>query len=200
MPPLANQLSYIDPTDYLTGERNSEVKHEYVQGKVYAMAGAALNHNRIVRNLSSLLWNQMQDQPCEPVTGDMLLKTAEDKYRYPDLMVVCEDDESTDDYVRENPTLIVEVLSASTRRVDKTDKHREYLELPSVQEYVLIEQDFVEIAVWRRSANWQVTYYYLDQDVTFESVGITLSVGDIYQRVDNVDMQAFIEQKAQESE
>ena len=200
MPPLASQLNYVDATEYLTGERDSEIKHEYVQGQVFAMAGASINHNRIVRNFSSLLWNQMQDQSCEPVTSDMLLKTTEDKYRYPDLMVVCENDSSSDDYVRESPVLIVEVLSASTRRVDKTDKHLEYLALPSLQEYVLIEQDFVEIAVWRRSANWQVSYYYLGQAVELESVDLTLSVEDIYQRVDNADMQAFIEQQALGSE
>ena len=199
MPPLANQLNYIDPTEYLAGERDSEIKHEYLQGQVFAMAGASINHNRIVRNFSSLLWNEMQDQSCEPVTSDMLLKTADDKYRYPDLMVICENDDSSDDYVRENPVLVVEVLSASTRRVDKTDKHLEYLALPSLQEYVLIEQDFVEIAVWRRSANWQVSYYYLGQKVELESVGLALSVEAIYQRVDNEDMQTFIEQQAQDS-
>jgi len=109
MPPLANQLNYIDPTEYLAGERDSEIKHEYLQGQVFAMAGASINHNRIVRNFSSLLWNEMQDQSSEPVTSDMLLKTADDKYRYPDLMVICENDDSSDNYVRENPVLVVEV-------------------------------------------------------------------------------------------
>lgn len=196
MPPLAEKLNSISVGDYLAGEPGSEVKHEYVDGQVFAMAGAKANHNRITRNLTSLLWTALADKPCEPFSSDMLLKTAENKYRYPDIMVVCDEDEENDDYVRGNPTLIVEVLSKSTRRQDKTEKRNEYIALPKLQEYVLIEQDIAEIEVQRRSSQWQSEYFYLGQDIALESVGVTVSVEEIYQRVDNSDVATYLKNKA----
>lgn len=182
---LAKQLNHISVLDYLAGERVSEQKYEYVAGKVYAMAGAKINHNRITRNFSNLLWNALKGQPCEPFTSDMLIKTANDRFRYPDVVVVCNDDPSQDDYVRERPILVVEVISESTRRTDKTDKRSEYIALPSLLEYVLVEQEIAEVTVYRRSASWQPSYYYLGQDVRLESIQVTLKVEDIYERVEN---------------
>ena len=185
---LAKQIEYISVIDYLAGERLSTQKYEYIAGQVYAMAGAKINHNRITRNFSNLLWNALKGQPCEPFTSDMLIKTANDRFRYPDVVVVCNDDPSQDDYVRERPILVVEVISESTRRTDKTDKRLEYIALPSLLEYVLVEQDIAEVTVYRRSAGWQPSYYYLGQDVTLESIHATLKVEDIYERVENGDL------------
>lgn len=192
MSSLAHQLINISVEDYLAGERGSEVKHEYVNGQVFAMAGASRSHNLICTNVSALLWNQLQGKPCYPMTADMLVKTNDSKFRYPDVQVVCDNDASDDEYVRESPILIVEVLSRSTRRLDKTEKRAEYLALPSLLEYVLIEQDVAEIEVQRRSNDWRSEYFYLGQDVWFESVDVTVSVEDIYQRVDNKDVEAFL--------
>jgi Uma2 family endonuclease len=130
----------------------------------------------------------------------MLLEVSKTQYRYPDIMVICDDDSSNDDYIRKNPLIIVEILSKSTRKKDKTEKRKEYLSLPSLQEYVLIEQDYAEIDVQRRSDNWQSAYYFLGDEITFESIDVTLSVEDIYQRVDNHDMQNFLKQKEQQSQ
>lgn len=184
----------ISVADYLSGERESEVKHEFVEGQVFAMAGASLWHNLITGNLYGLLWNKLRGQPCFPVGGDMLLKTQENRYRYPDLQIICDNDTSDDEHVRESPILIVEVLSRSTRRADKTEKRAEYLALPSVQEYVLIEQDVAEIEVQRRRLDWRSEYYYPGQEITFESIKVTLAVEEIYQRVDNEDMRIFLKQ------
>ncbi|PID34460.1 MAG: hypothetical protein CR976_00145 [Thiotrichales bacterium] len=195
MPPTAEQLGTISVADYLAGEPASEVKHEYLHGKVFAMAGAKANHNRITRNLSALLWNALADQPCEPFSSDMLLKTAENQYRYPDIMVICDEGSDGDEYVRDNPVLIVEVLSSSTRRQDKTEKRNEYIALPSLQEYLLIEQDIAEIEIQRRRNQWQPEYFYLGQDIVLESVGVTVSVEDAYRRVDNKDMKTYLSTK-----
>ena len=200
MPPLNAKTDDLLVADFLEGERESEIKHEYIEGQVFAMAGASLWHNLLTGNLYGLLWNQLRDKPCFPLTGDMLLKTTNDRYRYPDLQIVCDDDTSQDKYVRENPILIVEVLSRSTRRVDKTEKRAEYLAIASVQEYVLIEQDVAEIEIQRRRSNWQPEYYYLGQDITFESVGITVSVSDIYQRVDNEDVVSYLQRLKEEAQ
>ena len=203
MPALAYQLEQdndITLEEYLNGEKTSDLKYEYVDGQVYAMAGASLKHNIINANIFGLLWNHLKDQPCFPLGSDMLLETSSTKYRYPDVMVICDDDSSSDDYIRKNPLIIIEVLSKSTRKKDKVEKRQEYLALPSLQEYVLIEQDFAEIEVQRRNENWQSFHYYLGDQVTLESVDITLSVDHIYQRVDNKDMQDFLHQKEEEEE
>ena len=121
-----------------------------------------------------------------------------ERFRYPDIVVVCDDDTSDDERVRENPILIIEVLSKSTRKKDKGEKRLEYLAIPSLLEYVLIEQDFAEIEVQRRSASWQSTYYFLGDEVVLESVNATLSVEAIYERVQNDDVLAWIEQQQKE--
>lgn len=185
-------LTNITVEAYLAGERESEVKHEYLDGQAFAMAGVSLHHNLISGNVYSLFWTQLHGKPCYPMNGDMLVKTGKNSYRYPDVQIVCDDDSSDNEYVRENPVLIVEVLSRSTRRFDKTEKRAEYLALPSLQEYILIEQDFAEVEVQRRSNQWRSEYYYLGQDIEFESVNVTMSVEAIYQRVNNKDVEAFL--------
>ena len=131
------------------------------------------------------------------MTSDMLVKTFGKRFRYPDVVVVCDDDASNDERVRENPILIIEVLSKSTRKKDKGEKRLEYLAIPSLLEYVLIEQDFAEVEVQRRSASWQSAYYFLGDEVVLESVNATLSVEAIYERVKNDDVLAWLEQQAE---
>ena len=203
MTALAHKLeidNHITVEEYLRGEKTSELKHEYIDGQVYAMAGASIKHNIINANIFGLLWSNLNGQPCFPLGSDMLLEVSKTQYRYPDIMVICDDDSSNNDYVRKNPLIIIEVLSKSTRKKDKTEKRKEYLSLPSLQEYVLIEQDYAEIDVQRRSDNWQSAYYFLGDEITFESIDVTLSVEDIYQRVDNHDIQEFLKQKEQQSQ
>jgi Uma2 family endonuclease len=183
MAAVAEKFDYLSVENYLAGEEISEIKHEYVEGQVYARAGAKINHNKIVRNMSSLLWNHLRHQPCEPLSGDMLVKTLGKRFRYPDVVVVCDDDPSEDERVLESPILIIEVLSKSTRKKDKGEKRLEYLAIPSLLEYVLIEQDFAEIEVQRRSASWQSSYYFLGDEVVLESVNASLPVEAIYERV-----------------
>ncbi|MFM2317555.1 MAG: hypothetical protein RLZZ215_176 [Pseudomonadota bacterium] len=185
---LARQEDYLSVQDYLAGERVSTQRYEYVAGQVYAMAGAKINHNIITTNLSALLWVSLRGQPCFPVASDLLIKTSHDRFRYPDVVVVCNDDPSQDDYVRERPILVVEVISESTRRTDKTDKRLEYIALPSLLEYVLVEQEIAEVTVYRRSTGWQPSYYYLGETITLESIATTLQVEDIYERVDNGEL------------
>ncbi|WMP17898.1 Uma2 family endonuclease [Thiothrix lacustris] len=110
---------------------------------------------------------------------------------YPDVVVVC-DEQFLDDYSTESPVLIVEVLSKATRQRDRQVKRLEYLQLPSLQEYMLIEQDTVEVEVFRRSDSWRPSYYYWGDMVVLESVGLSLSVESIYERVRNEDVIRFL--------
>jgi len=97
-------------------------------------------------------------------------------------------------YYTETPS-IIEVLSKSTRRMDETTKLMSYINMPSVQEYVLIEQDIVDTQVLRRSEGWLPMHYFLGDDVKFESIDLSVSVGDIYARVQNEDMLEFLNRR-----
>ncbi len=189
---LAHTL--ISEADYLAGELISEIKHEYIDGEVYAMAGASRIHNIISSNIARKFGNHLENTRCITFTSDMKIKAA-GSFFYPDVSIVC-NDEQGDDYYTEVPLIVVEVLSKNTRRLDKTLKWQAYKMLPSLQEYVLIEQDFVEVEVYRRNANWFPARYYLGDEVVFESIGLTLSVVDIYQRVENEEMLEYLQQLA----
>lgn len=187
---LKQESGWISEEAYLQGELLSETKHEYIDGAVYAMAGASKNHQRIIANVSGELWTQLRNTPCEPFSSDIKVKVGS-KFFYPDVMVVCKDD-SGNDYYTENPVIIVEVLSKSTRKMDETAKKFAYQTLPTLKEYVLIEQDFVDVEVCRRSEGWVSRHYFMGDSVTFESLDLSLSVFDIYQRVDNEDVTSFV--------
>jgi len=180
----------ISEADYLDGEKISEIKHEFIDGVVYAMAGASKNHERISLNVSRKFGNHLEDSPCEPFSSDLKVK-VDSAFFYPDVMVVC-DNQDSDPYYTESPVIIVEVLSAATRKIDETIKRRAYQSIPSLKEYVLIEQDIVDVEVCRRSQGWVSEHYFLDDEVTFEAIDLTLSVADIYQRVENDDMRSFL--------
>jgi Uma2 family endonuclease len=190
---LAKPTDLISVEDYLTGELHSNIKHELIDGYVYAMAGASANHERISVNVLRKFGNHLENMPCEPFGSDMKLKINANFF-YPDVMVDCHFDDSQP-YFTETPIIIVEVLSKSTRRNDTTLKLLSYINIPSLQEYVLIEQDFVDVQVVRRSEGWFARHYYLGDEVTFESIGLSLSVEDIYHRVQNDDMLEFLANK-----
>ncbi len=181
-------LTTVD--DYLKWELSSAVKHELIDGYVYAMAGASANHERISVNVLAEFRNHLKNSPCEPFGSDMKLKVNANFF-YPDVMVDCTFDNSTP-YFTQTPIIIVEVLSKSTRKTDTTLKFISYINIPSLKEYVLIEQDIVDIQVFRRSEGWLPKHYFLGDDITFEAIGLTLPVADIYQRVQNDDMVEFL--------
>jgi len=190
------QTNLISTEEYLQGELATEVKHELIDGYAYAMAGAHANHERISGNVYAEIRQHLKSLPCEPFGSDMKVKVGLNFF-YPDVSVDCGFDESKP-YYTETPVIIVEVLSRSTRKTDQTIKRRAYLNLPSLQEYVLIEQDFVDIEVIRRSEGWQSKHYYLGDEVRFESIELTLAVEDVYHRVKNEDMLEFLAKKPEE--
>lgn len=185
---IQNTLISVD--EYLKDELNRDVKHELIDGQIYAMAGASANHERIASNISRKFGNHLENSPCEPFGSDMKVK-AGSKFFYPDVIVDCQFDEAQP-YYSDNPVIIVEVLSKSTRRTDETTKRLSYMNIPGLQEYVLIEQDIVDIEVIRRSEAWISKHYYLGDQVPFQSINLTLSVEAIYHRVNNEEMLDFL--------
>lgn len=196
MPVPKQHLLAISEADYLAGEKISDIKHEYIDGDVYAMSGASANHNRIAGNIFTALNVHLRNNPCQPYTSDMKLK-IDSKYFYPDVLVDCSN-LTGKSYFTQTPTLIVEVLSKSTRQIDEKLKRALYTQIPSLQEYVLIEQDFVDVEIIRRRTGWQSEHYFLGEDISFEAADLTLSVEDIYYRVDNSDVAEWLAKKAAE--
>jgi Uma2 family endonuclease len=188
--PQQEPQQQISEQEYLDGELLSEVKHEFIDGSVYAMAGASADHGRIAGNLFAAFLRHLQERksPCEPFLADMKVKTGK-KFFYPDVLISCEQEEN--DYYRNAPLLIVEVVSQSTRKKDNTLKRLSYQNIPSMEEYVLIEQNFVDVEMCRRSNHWRPEHYYLGDKVHFTSIDLTLPVEDIYARVMNEDMRAY---------
>ena len=180
----------ISTEEYLQSEHLSDTKHELINGEIYAMAGASKSHERISINLLTEFTNHLKNSSCEPFGSDIKVKAGTNFY-YPDLMVVC-DDKTDDEYYTEQPVIIIEILSKSTRRLDETMKLMSYINIPSLQEYVMIEQDIVDIQVIRRSEGWLQKHYFLGDEVTFAAIDLTLLVEDIYHRVKNEDMFEFL--------
>lgn len=182
---------FLTEAEYLASEPDSEIKREYIDGQVYAMAGAGYNHNCIAANILGEFRNHLKGTPCATFMADIKVRLGRD-YVYPDVLVDCSK-MAGDDLFSSAPVIIVEVLSRSTRKTDTTTKLIRYINLPSLQEYVLIEPDIVSVQVLRRANHWLSEYYFLGDDVTFTSIGLTLKVEDIYDRVDNRDINEYRE-------
>lgn len=192
---LKHATNKITEEEYLQGEFIAEFKHEFIDGEVYAMAGASETHNLLSGNIFSELKNQLKGMPCRTFIADMKVNAAGDFF-YPDVMVVCQQDNEFE-YYKQLPVIIVEVLSPSTRKFDKTAKRLKYQNIPTLEEYVLIEQTIGEIEVFRKKDHWQSSYYYLGDEITFESLGVTVLVEDIYYQVNNDDVHAYLQEKSQ---
>jgi len=158
------------------------------------MAGASENHNLLSLNMASELKNQLKGTPCRTFMADMKVKVGA-LFFYPNVMVVCQKDDENE-YYKNAPVVIVEILSKSTRRFDQTEKRLRYQKPPTLEEYVLIEQDKGEIQVFSKKDHWQSFYYYLGDEITFSSLGVTVLVEDIYYQVNNEDVIDFLRKKS----
>lgn len=175
---------FIPFTDYLQDERDVETRSEYVAGQVYAMAGASRTHNALATSFAALIETQLRDG-CQVWQSDMkavLQNRGQSFSYYPDIMAACDLDED-DDYQCTKPVLIVEVLSASTERVDLREKFDNYVSTPTLLEYVVVSQDVPLVRVFRRRASWELEAYRAGEVFRLESVELDVSVERIYRRV-----------------
>lgn len=189
---------HISVEEYLQGELLSETKHQFIDGEVFAMAGASENHNLLALNIAGELRTGLKGKPCRTFMADMKLRVGDDFF-YPDAMVVCGED-NENEYYKTSPVIIVEVLSKTTRKFDQTAKRLRCQAIPTLEEYVLIEQDKGEVEVFSRRQQWQASYYYLGDSISFDSLGVSVAVEDIYYQVNNEDVLAFLQQKQQSAQ
>jgi len=181
--PILKPEDYLTQEQYLEGENFSDIKHEYIDGQVYAMVGATRAHNTISVNILSEIRNHLKGKPCQPFMSDMKVK-VDQKFFYPDVLVDCSEGVSNKSLFTENPTLIIEVLSESTSTTDRTTKFAAYRTIPSLLEYVLVEQDSMHIQVYRRSEDWHGQVYLKGEEVHFGSIDLVLPIEDAYDGIE----------------
>ncbi len=189
MSALSRAADLPSPVEYLARERAAEHRSEYLNGVIVAMAGVTFAHDIISGNVQRHLGNQLADRPCFVFSSDMKVRIERaNLFRYPDISAVCGPvlfhDEVHDAY--ENPALIVEVLSPSTERYDRTEKFALYRFLDSLNEYLLIAQDrcFAELFRSQPGGQWtEQTYTSPEEFIILESIGCTLRLGKLYEKV-----------------
>jgi Uma2 family endonuclease len=174
--------------DYFTIEAMSEIKHEFHKGEIFAMAGASAAHNEITANVLSRLRIALRRHRCRAYGSDLRVETPSGLLTYPDVSVFCGPltfVRGRDDTVT-NPILLVEVLSDATRDYDRGDKFALYKSIPTLQEYLVIEQSAVRVEQWVRSQSvrWTLSVHErLDDAMRLASVPVTLKVAEIYREV-----------------
>jgi len=170
--------------EYLAIANDSDVKYEYVAGEIVAMAGGTVEHARLIARASGLLDRALEGRPCIVLPSDMRVRIrAADRATYPDLHVICGEPERDpdDDHAIVNPTVIVEVLSASSDQSDRTEKFAAYRRLSSLREYVLVAQRERRIEVYRRDGRrWQLEEFRSGEQLRLESISVELGVDDMY--------------------
>jgi Uma2 family endonuclease len=183
----ARVSQFTSVEDYLDGELDSDIRHEYLGGSVHAMVGGKVAHNTISTNVVISLGGQLKGQTCQAFGSDMKLRIRDQgptRFYYPDAMVVCEAN-PLDDLYQDQPVVIVEVLSDSTRRIDMGEKQDAYLKIGSLTHYILIEQDSATAVVFERGSDGfsRHSFTSLDDTIRIESLNLTLPLRDVYERV-----------------
>jgi len=173
------KINLLSEQEYLQGELHSDVRHEYLQGYVYAMVGTSKRHNLIAFALGAMLRQHMKSLPCKVYMSDVKVK-INDIFFYPDLLVSCSD-KNPSPYYETDPVVVVEVLSPSTEAKDRFDKRVVYQRIESLREYVLVEQEKMQIDVYRRMDDgWMLESYAIGDEVAFESIGFTIPIEEVY--------------------
>ncbi len=185
---LAPKLDLISVEDYLAAELHSPVKHEYLGGVVYAMAGARNRHNRIAGNAFGSLWSRLRGQRCQPYNSDTKVRVRlphNVRFYYPDASVVCRPNSDEQTY-QDEPTVLIEVLSRTTRRVDEGEKREAYLAIPSLTLYLLVEQEVPAVVAWRRTEQGFVREVHqgLDALIPLGEAEAALPLAELYEGVE----------------
>ncbi len=175
----------ITADDYLAGEIHSPIRHEYVAGEVFAMAGATEEHATIAGNLFALLRNQVRGGPCRVYIADMKLRVeAADAFFYPDVFVTCDPRDASEPLAKRHPALICEVLSESTEAYDRGGKFAAYRTLESLNEYLLIDSRRRAVEVFRRQpGGWLLAPVAPDGALELKCLDFRCAVDALYEDV-----------------
>ncbi|MEA5509551.1 Uma2 family endonuclease [Crocosphaera sp. UHCC 0190] len=176
----------LTPDEYLSFEEKSDIKHEYRQGEIYAMAGASNNHVLITVNMATLLRNHLRGKGCLTYISDTKVRIDPlNTYYYPDITVSCDErDRNLTQYIC-YPCLIIEVLSDSTEAFDRGDKFADYRQLQSLQEYVLISQKTKRIDTFliNEQGQWMLSSHDENDPLILKTINFSCLVSEIYEDI-----------------
>jgi Uma2 family endonuclease len=176
----AKTWSRLSVEEYLDGEKDAAVKHEYVHGETFAMAGASDVHNTVALNIALALTPAARRSNCRVYASDMKVRVTDAIFYYPDVMFVCED--GPDAYYKDKPCAVVEVISQSTARTDENEKRHAYLGMQELELYLLVDsrRRFAR-GFYRTKTGWEERFF-MDEDslVPIPCAGVSLSMEDIY--------------------
>ncbi len=185
----AVKYNYISPEEYLEQEITATEKHEYYRGEIFAMSGASKEHNEIFSNVFGEIAHKLKGKGCKPYGSDFRVHIPKNTlYTYPDIIIICGKPELTDDKFDNvtNPSVIIELLSKSTRNYDKGEKFTLYRDIDSLKEYILIDTEKMHIEKHIRNIDnsWQLTDYRSPvNQILIDTVQISLLLKDIYDGV-----------------
>jgi Uma2 family endonuclease len=172
--------------EYLTLEATSNVKHEYLGGQIYAMAGGSPEHAALQAAAIGILFKQLDGGRCRPHSSDLHVRVlATGLGTYPDVTVVCGPTERDPEHPQTvvNPTVILEVLSNSTESYDRTEKFEHYKQIPSLQHYVLVSHTERTLEVWSRAGEaWSQSIVREGESANLTAIGATFDVRELYDR------------------
>lgn len=186
-PTVAYGKNKLTPEEYLEWESTALQKHEYYRGELFAMAGASVRHNVIAKNLMIGIGMRLQGKQCQPYGSDLRIHIPENTlFTYPDISIICRDvieEETSDDYTIE-PTVIIEILSPSTKGYDRGEKFRLYRDIPTLKAYILIDSESIAIEAFRinASGHWELEdYKSLNEVLAIPVVDLAIPLHDIYE-------------------
>ena len=184
-PAVAYGKNKLTPEEYLAWESIATEKHEYYRGEVFAMAGASVRHNVIAKNLIIGIGALLRGKQCQPYGSDLRIHIPENTlFTYPDISIICRDiiEEENDDYAIE-PTVIIEILSPSTKNYDRGEKFMLYRDITALREYILVDSESIHIEVFRLNTKhrWELEEYNSLQDqLHIKVINESIPVAEIY--------------------
>jgi Uma2 family endonuclease len=185
-PAIAYGKKHLSIEEYLEFEKDSDEKHEYYKGEIFAMSGALVPHNIIASNTLGGLFQKLKGKGCRPFNSDMRIHIEKNTlFTYPDISVICGEvlTLNDDNFNALNPTVIIEILSPSTKSYDRGDKFKLYRDIDSLKEYILIDSQAVGIEVFRLNEqnHWELEEYKSVEEVLqIPSLRVSLSLQEIY--------------------
>jgi Uma2 family endonuclease len=184
----AEKLNLISVEDYLDRELSSPIKHEYLGGMIYAMAGARNVHNLIATNTLVALGIRLRGQRCRPFNSDTKIRVrlpAHVRFYYPEVSVICRPNPPNDSF-QDEPVVLFEVISRRTRRIDEGEKKEAYLTIPSLSVFVLVEQETPAVVAYRRTAQGFVREVYegMDKVLPLPEIKTELPLAEIFEAVE----------------
>jgi len=182
----ALKRDFVSVDDYFAGEEASQLKHEYISGSLYAMAGVTTSHNLISGNIYASIKQALRGGLCRVFIADVKVRlniAGEDIFYYPDVMVGCDPRDTHRLYLR-YPNILVEVSSESTERLDRGEKRLAYQTIETLEEYVIAAQERVEVTIFRRASNWKPEVLSRMSDtVNLKSISLSLKLSSIYEGI-----------------